>query len=135
LIVTDDDTKEEVVVDVTSGGKPWGDPIPKGKWEILAQERARDSSRPSVPGENRLDAVDSNPRNDVHEPTGRTNFRLHGPGNTIGCIACSDLKGWERIKALISRTKTTTVMDNATPWWKFWARPTSITKYGKLIVE
>jgi hypothetical protein len=126
LTVTDDDTGASAVVDAQSGGKPRGDAIPKGNYEILEQART---------GQYRLDAVDAKPRNDVHEPTGRDRFRLHGPGRTIGCIACTDREGWAKIRDIIARTKTTTVTDKSTPWWKFWESDAPIKKYGRLVVE
>jgi len=126
LTVTDLDTKDTVTVDVTSGGAPYGDPIPKGEWDILAQERT---------GQYRLDYMDGKPRNDVHDPTGRDRFRLHGPGNTIGCIACKDVKAWNKVRDLIAKTKTMRVSDHATPWWKFWESPPTITKFGTLKVK
>lgn len=127
LTVIDNDTGERLVLDVESGGKPTGDPIPAGEYEILEQRRT---------GQYRLDALDSSPRNDAHEPTGRTSFRLHGPGRTIGCIACKDPSSWRKVKLLIDRTSTSMVKDNATPWWKrIFGTRENIRKFGRLIVE
>ena len=127
LTVIDNDTGERLVLDVESGGKPTGDPIPAKEYEILEQRRT---------GQYRLDALDSSPRNDVHEPTGRTSFRLLGPGRTIGCIACKDPSSWRKVKLLIDRTSTSMVKDNATPWWKrIFGTRENIRKFGRLIVE
>jgi len=124
IAVTDRDTGQSISTVAESGGKPFGDPIPTGSYEVLDQARNPDFFR--------LDAVDSNPRNDVHDPTGRNRFRLHGPGATIGCIACKDQEKWQQIRDLINNTQTETVTDNSVSRWKFWAR--DIEKYGDLTV-
>ena len=124
LTVTDRDTGQTITAKAESGGKPFGDPIPTGQYEILDQARNPDFFR--------LDPLDSNPRNDVHDATGRNLFRLHGPGATIGCIACTDQEKWKQIRDLIKNTSTISVTDNSVPWWKFWGR--DITKYGELNV-
>lgn len=127
LTVTDKDTKKTITVDVESGGKPYGGPIPKGKWEIL--ERGGDK-----PHWFRLDAVDANPRDDVHEATGRSKFRLHGPGMTVGCIACKDRNKYNDLVRLIQDTKTEVVTDRGVPWYKFWSND-KIKKFGDLVVK
>jgi hypothetical protein len=122
------DTGEYVVTKAESGGKPWGAPIPKGEYEVL--ERAGKA-------EFRLDAVDGSPRNDVNDntPGGRGLFRLHGPGRTLGCIACVDPAGWQSTFNLIYDTSTTTVPDMAVR--HFWQQPSGapLLKYGRLTVE
>ena len=126
--VTDTNTGVSISVSAESGGKPFGDPIPTGSYEILDQARN--------PNFFRLDPVDTNPRNDTHEPTGRGQFRLHGPGRTIGCIACKFQAPWNRILDLINNTSTTTVKDKFVPWWKFWAKDAGdIKKFGDLEVK
>jgi RHS repeat-associated protein len=103
LVVTDVDTGETIVLCGESGGKPYGDPLPTGQYELLDHPDA---------DKFRLDAVDSTPRNDIHEPTGRDEFRLHKPGNTIGCIAakleCRDC--WDKVRDMIRKTKTENVL-------------------------
>lgn len=108
LTVTDLDTGETVSLSAVSGGKPFGDPIPEGEYEILDQARNPESFR--------LDALDEILRNDTHDLTGRDRFRLHEPGRTVGCIAAEDRSKWEQLRDLINKTKTETVNDNATPW-------------------
>lgn len=125
LTVTDKDTGVSISAPAESGGKPVGDPIPSGPYEMLDQAKNPDFFR--------LDAADSNPRNDIHDPTGRNRFRLHGPGATIGCIACKDPAKWDQIKNLINNTNIITVTDNSVPWWKFWGR--DIKKFGELKVK
>ncbi|WP_437635072.1 SpvB/TcaC N-terminal domain-containing protein [Sorangium sp. So ce854] len=127
LTVTDKDTKKTITVEVESGGRPYGDPIPKGKWEIL--ERGGDR-----PDWFRLDAVDAKPRDDVHEATGRSKFRLHGPGNTLGCIACKDRKKYNDLVRLMQDTKTEVATDRGVPWYNFWSND-KIKKFGDLIVK
>ena len=124
ITVTDRDTGQSINAKAESGGKPYGDPLPNGPYEILDQAKNPDFFR--------LDPLDSKPRNDTHDATGRNLFRLHGPGATIGCIACTDQEKWQEIKDLINNTKTITVTDNSVSWWKFWVR--DIVKYGDLTV-
>lgn len=127
LTVMDWDTGQYFVTSAESGGKPWGDPIPPGQYDIL--ERA------GRPGFFRLDPRDSTPLNDIHEPSGRDNFRLHKPGRTIGCIAATNDDEWTRVNNLISNTSTETVQDVAHPWWKVWWQPSPIARYGRLTVH
>jgi RHS repeat-associated protein len=127
LCISDRDTEKSITIDAESGGKPYGDPIPGGSYEILEQARNNDFFR--------LDAMDSAPRNDVHEPTGRDNFRLHRPGRTIGCIAAKHWAEWREAKALILKTRTVRVPDNFKPWWRWQPQRATITKYGELVVR
>jgi RHS repeat-associated protein len=126
LTVTDLDTGETVIINVESGGKPFGDPIPPGTYDILEQQRK--------PDEFRLDKQDETPYDDVDDATGRNHFRLHHPGRTIGCIAAKDWTGWKQAFNLINNTKTKTVPDNFKPWWKFWSSPSSLKDFGTLVV-
>jgi len=59
--VTDSDTGQQATMFAESGGKPFGDPIPMGKYEILDH---RD------PDFLRLDPVDSTLRNDIDDASG-----------------------------------------------------------------
>jgi RHS repeat-associated protein len=131
LTITDRETGVSKTIDVESGGKPFGDPIPDGKYDILQQERK--------PEEFRLDKQDSSPYDDIDDVTGRTHFRLHKPGRTIGCIAALKPEEWRPVHELICKTETTTVPDNFCPWWKFWGKfsgpPGRIKNYGQLTVK
>ncbi len=129
LVVKDVDTGIKIRTTAESGGKPWGDPIEPGTYEILDQARNPDFFR--------LDAADSYPRNDIHDGTGRTNFRLHGPGRTIGCIACKNQQQWNQLRVLIENTSTITVPENrAVPWWRqILTNSPTIKKFGTLKVE
>ena len=127
LSVRDRDTGKTASIKAASGGRPFGDPIPAGWYEILDH-----------PDQNylRLDAMDDMLRNDIHDATGRNQFRLHhyGSGNTIGCISAEEGEDWEKIRELIRNTETITVPDNARPWWKFWGKQEYIRKFGTLSV-
>ena len=128
LVVKDVDTGIKIRTTAESGGKPWGDPIEPGTYEILDQARNPDFFR--------LDPVDAQPRNDVHELTGRTNFRLHGPGRTIGCIACTNRQQWIQLRSLIDSTSTVTVPDKGAPWWRqILTGQEPIRKFGTLKVK
>ena len=127
LTITDRDTGESATIAAESGGKPFGPPIPNGPYEILEQARRPDTYR--------LDPKDAQPRDDTDSATGRTHFRLHKPGRTIGCIAAKDSEEWARARDLIERTRTETVEDNFRPWWKFWGKAERIRKYGDLTVQ
>jgi hypothetical protein len=130
LTVQDESTGANVSILAESGGKPWGDSIPNGTYEILARD--------GRPGFYRLDSLDANPGDDVDQRTGRSHFRLHHPGRTIGCIAAQTQEGWDQVQTLIDNTNTSTVMDHISPpWWDpfGWFHPdTPITFYGTLTV-
>jgi len=126
ITIVDRDTGQIASGPAISGGKPFGDRLPNGTYEILDQAR--------IPESFRLDPLDGNPRNDTHDQSGRDRFRLHEPGNTIGCIAVDEQNDWDRIRDLINNTRSDTVMDNSNPWWAPWRSPTPITRYGNLYV-
>jgi RHS repeat-associated protein len=108
LALTDVDTGETVVGQFESGGKPYGDPIPTGNYEIL------DHPDPDFL---RLDSDDSSPRDDVDDRTGRNRFRLHKPGRTTGCISSKDQEEWDKIRDFIRKTKTTPVTVSSKTRW------------------
>jgi hypothetical protein len=129
VVVTDLDTGKTVTMPAKSGRPGLGDssrggPIPLGTYDILDHRKRPDFFR--------LDARDLLPRNDIHDPSGRDNFRLHKPGGTIGCISASDADKWREIRELIEGTSTETVTDRSVPWWKVWDR--DITRFGSLEV-
>ncbi|MBO4785264.1 MAG: DUF2778 domain-containing protein, partial [Lachnospiraceae bacterium] len=105
LTLTDNDTKKSVSGQYFTGGKPYGEPIPNGKYEILDHVPDK-TSKNYKPGRYRLDAIDANPRNDIHEPTGRNNFRLHGFGNSTGCLTACENTNHKEIDDFIQKTKT-----------------------------
>lgn len=63
-------------------------PIPRGKWKIGAPYNSANVGPYALP----LYAIDSKPGDDIHQPTGRSAFRIHGdsikaPGTASrGCI-------------------------------------------------
>jgi RHS repeat-associated protein len=109
-----------------SGGKPFGDPIPNGAYDILARG-GRD-------GFYRLEPIDSTYGDDMDDKTGRTHFRVHRPGRTLGCIAAKDDKNWTDVENFINSTQT----DNVTvpsmsrrPWAP---RTETLPRYGRIEV-
>jgi hypothetical protein len=128
LMLWDLNTGQMVTINASSGGNPFGAPIPDGVWNIL---QARQN------GFYRLDAEDSKPNNDIYEPTGRSRFRLHRPGRTTGCIAADDWNGWNQANELLQSTETDTVPDYyQPPWWHPWGAGNGqpITRYGEIEV-
>jgi hypothetical protein len=101
LTLRDIDTGETISGQFESGGKPFGDPIPNGYYDILA--------RLGRSGFFRLEPVDSNYGDDTDKATGRTHFRLHHPGRTQGCIAAKEQKNWQDIENFINSTRTDNV--------------------------
>lgn len=63
-------------------------PVPCGLWKIGAPYNSKNVGPFALP----LTAVDSKPTDDIHQPTGRSAFRIHGdsarnPGDASnGCI-------------------------------------------------
>ena len=121
LIVTDRDTGKSATGKAFSGDDKHK-PIPLGDYEILDHKEHKD------PRWYRLDPIDSKPRNDRHEPSGRDQFRLHEGTISYGCVTVTE--NWEKIQQIIENTKTETVRDKSVPWWKFWAK--NILKYGDM---
>jgi len=99
LAVTDEDTGETIVIDARSGGRPYGDPLPSGDYDLL-QRADKDGFR--------LEPLDENYGDDTHDATGRNQFRLHGlgMGMTIGCIAAKEEDQWKKLRDMINKTKT-----------------------------
>ena len=125
LKVTDRETGNSRMISAESGGKPFGDPIPNGSYDIL--DRKKD-------GYFRLEPIDEIYGNDTHEGTGRNNFRLHKPGRTIGCIAAQNNDSWDNIKNIILSTKTDyseVISKSRNPF----ASPTEkLIRYGRITV-
>jgi RHS repeat-associated protein len=131
VFIYDLDSGRSIKLSATSGlhaMQDWrltGGPTPPGTYEILAGKDADFY---------RLDALDSDPRNDTHESTGRNRFRFHKPGLTEGCIAAEDEDDWEAVKKLLESTSRSSVSDRG-PWvrnWKPWSW--NIEKYGTMVV-
>jgi len=125
LSVTDWTTRVTVTISATSGGKPFGDPILEGMYDILDHPKADYL---------RLEPLDSQYGNDTHDPTGRDKFRLHKPGNTIGCIAAEDEDAWNDLRDIIRNTRTDEVTVDSKSW-KPWASQTEVVRrFGTLNV-
>jgi RHS repeat-associated protein len=132
-----------LITNTTSGGLHDLRPLPVGTYEILDFGAGRDYFR--------LDLQDSKPRNDRVDRPGtsedaRALFRLHGPGNTSGCIAVQGHSDWEKVKAFIRGTQITEIV-NVTSWKVlpgtgsfgnpifYWSYSEQKTKFGELIVR
>ncbi|MBL1259455.1 MAG: hypothetical protein COB33_002855, partial [Thiotrichaceae bacterium] len=128
LFLFDLDTGHSITVHAESGGQPFGDPIELGSYEILERAGRDDFFR--------LDAMDSLPRDDIHQPTGRDAFRLHLPGRTVGCIAVCTMNEWIQVNSMLEGTATTVVQDNFQPWWDIFGVTDAgdISRFGQLDV-
>jgi RHS repeat-associated protein len=124
--VTDRDTGESCSMNAYSGGNPWGDPIPKGSYSIL--------DHPNVDFL-RLESDDASFGDDTHDATGRDKFRLHKPGRSIGCVTARDQAGWEKVRDLIRKTKTTESTVESKSWNPFAPSTESVKNFGNLQVD
>ena len=124
--IQDEDEKITIQAEAESGGKPYGEPIPKGKYDILYRGRL---------GFYRLEPCDEPYGDDTHNETGRDNLRLHRPGLTIGCIAIKESEDWAKIEGLIEKTRTSeaTVDSKSRLRW-FGPKTEKLMKYGTLEV-
>jgi RHS repeat-associated protein len=88
--------------------------IPAGNYEILGNPRYF-----------RLDPLDSSPRDDYDQRYDRNNYRLHLGSISHGCItvdgAGTNGIAWQKVKDLISNTKSEAVRDNYSP--RDWSAP------------
>lgn len=109
-----------------SGGKPYGDPIPAGDYDIL--------ERGGKDGFFRLESVDSNYGDDLDQGTGRNQFRLHRPGLTVGCIAAKDKKDWDETEKFIKSTKSNQVTVQSKSRWPWSPSQEVLPRYGKIRV-
>ncbi len=126
VTVTDRDSGESASMSAYSGGNPWGDPIPDGNYDIL--DRGKDDVF-------RLEPDDANYGDDTDDATGRTDFRLHGPGRSLGCVTAKDKKEWEKVKNLINKTKTSKATVNSKSRNPFGPKTETLSKYGTLTVK
>lgn len=124
LTVRDLDNGHQVFVNAESGGKPFGEPIELGSYDILDHP---DSDYL------RLEPIDSSYGDDKSK-TGRTEFRLHRPGMTWGCIAVCTSKEWTKIRSLIRSTSTTKRVVNSKSRNPFTKKIEEIKRFGELKV-
>jgi len=137
LSVRDVQTGKEVSGNFFSGSK-FGDGAAKGDYYIL--EGTYKDGQPRF----RLEAVDSVWGDDENNNSGQTLLRLHGPGQSIGCITACDASGWNAVYPLILNTATSVVQVNSyygpsfygrQPFGKFQTGVESVRYYGILHVE
>ncbi|WP_249118577.1 RHS repeat-associated core domain-containing protein [Pseudoalteromonas sp. NEC-BIFX-2020_015] len=125
LSMRDRDTKERIVINAESGGKPFGAPIEPGVYDILYTPRD---------GFYRLEPLDATYGDDTHGATGRDLFRLHKPGLTIGCIAADNEEGWSSAEGMLEQTKTSEVTVDSKSRNPFSEKTESSTRFGQLKV-
>lgn len=109
-----------------SGGKPFGDPIPAGQYDIVARA-GRD-------GFFRLEPLDSNYGDDTDDRSGRNHFRLHHPGRTIGCIAAQDEKNWNNIEDFIRSTLSDAVTVPSMSRKPWGPKTETLQRFGRIVV-
>ncbi|SFW68008.1 RHS repeat-associated core domain-containing protein [Luteibacter sp. UNCMF366Tsu5.1] len=127
LTLVDADTGETISQMFVSGGKPYGDPIPSGWYDILERKGKDDFYR--------LEPIDSTYGDDVHEGTGRNNFRLHRPGMTIGCISANSWDDWRPIDQVLQKTSTDRVTVRSMSRWPGGQDSEELIRYGRIRVE
>jgi hypothetical protein len=126
LSVRDVEKNISLEVKAESGGKPWGDPIPPGSYDILGHPD---------PDFFRLEPVDAHYGDDTRDSDGRDKFRLHRPGRTIGCVAVCEPDDWRSIEQLIHATRAATaevLSKSRNPFRK--KNTETIPWYGNLVV-
>jgi RHS repeat-associated protein len=125
LSINDLETGQSISGPFSSGGRPFGAPIPNGIYDVV-QHPDFDFYR--------LEPVDDSYGDDTSDRTNRNNFRLHRPGRTFGCIAAEDADNWRKVRDLIRKTET----DNVTVRSKSrrpWASSTELLiRYGRIVV-
>ncbi len=97
MFIVDRQTREYAFVQAESGGKPYGEQLPSGRYSIL--ERA------GRQGFYRLEMNDSN-YGDDSTPDNRSNLRLHGPGLTTGCISVCKTNEFKEVEGILNTTST-----------------------------
>jgi hypothetical protein len=131
LTVTDRDTGETLTVDAYSGGKRQASdgvslPVLQGEYEILEP----------TPIGYRLESVDIDQGNDIVDGVNPCQelLRLHGPGNTCGCLSATDRNDYAKIDGLLQNTeKSSSTVDYIGR--NFFHGPNeTTTKYGNLNV-
>ncbi|WP_028582150.1 tlde1 domain-containing protein [Desulfogranum japonicum] len=144
LTLTDDDTKEQIVVEAFSGGHSTADgivspgvgrekTIPQGDYFIV------DNPHPIEGHEDWFGVIkDDECVDDYDQDSGRGGFRLHLGQTSWGCITINlhqtnALKKWQQIQEMIKNTKTNEVDFRKGP--HFWNRTEMISSYGSITVK
>lgn len=124
LTLVDSTTGETVVKTFESGGKPYGQPIPSGWYDILAREGKKDFYR--------LEAIDANYGDDIQQASGRDAFRLHRPGLTIGCVSAKEWSDWTPVDDLLKRTEADKVIVPSLSVYPWRPKTEEIVRYGRI---
>lgn len=82
----------------------------------------------------RLEAIDAEYGDDIHNPTGRSLFRFHKTGNSIGCVTAVTNEEWEQTRDLIRSTKSSDVKVQSKSSNPFAPRHEIIKKFGTMNV-
>jgi hypothetical protein len=134
LTLVDLATGKSVTADYHSGG-PLGDAIRPGTYHILEHGRK---------DEFRLEPLDATYGDDYDDQTGRSLFRLHGPGRSAGCISAKTNDDWDPVRDLLKGTSVTDSKVNtyynilSIPGWPLIRIPTgteTLKNYGTLVVK
>lgn len=93
LSVTDADTGASAAGRFKSGTER-GLPVTEGEYDILQ----------GANGNFRLERRDGVYGNDYDATTGQQNIRLHGPGNSFGCVTACSISDWAPVEKVVSST-------------------------------
>jgi hypothetical protein len=125
LYAYDSDTGRLYSGPFESGGKPFGDAIPNGDYDILSDRRSDFF---------RLESVDGS-YGDDSTASGRTQLRLHKPGRTQGCVSATDQAKWNSIRDAIKGSSGDSVDVLSKSRNPFNKNPfESLYRYGRLTV-
>ena len=128
LYLYDFATGQSVTAQFFSGGSR-GEPIPSGTYDILGH-----GGRPDF---YRLEPADTPYGDDIQQRTGRSEFRLHRPGGSVGCVTAKSGEDWKKVKDFIDATAAASV-DVASKYLNplmRWLYPTeTLPWYGRIDV-
>lgn len=99
LMLVDGDTGSFVMADfktATEGGLP----LTPGQYDVLEGPR----------GTFRLERRDEAYGDDLDASTNQVNIRLHGPGNSLGCLTASFPGDWAKVESLLASTSSRTAI-------------------------
>lgn len=93
--MVDGDTGASAVGQFKTGTEK-GLPLQYGEYDILQ----------GTEGSYRLERRDGSYGDDVDGSTGQLYLRLHGPGQSFGCLTACSSDDWARVNSVISQTST-----------------------------
>ncbi len=125
LTFRDLDSGQVTTASFFSGGLRGAQPIDNGSYSILSTLTRPDFFR--------LEPQDSTPGDDRNDATGRTEFRLHGPGRSSGCVTAVDKENWDKINSALGRTATQLVTIPALGIGGILGLTESALRYGTLV--